>query len=83
MEFNVQKKNIGENWIENLRENIREKLEIGVLVTDLNYYILYETNGLNQCNEVIKFWKISKGTSKYWSVGIVKKLPVNLGIKNS
>ena len=48
------KRNIGENEIENLRENIREKLEVGVLETDLNYYILLENSGVSQCNEAQK-----------------------------
>ena len=51
LDFNV-KKEIVKNSIENTRENIRKKSEVGVLVTDLSSYILLENSSVSQCNEV-------------------------------
>ena len=36
------------------------KSKVGVLVTDLNYYILLENSGVSQCNEAQKNYAVVK-----------------------
>ena len=36
------------------KRKYKSKLEVGVLETDLNYYILLENCGVSQCSEVQK-----------------------------
>ena len=50
LDSNVQKK-----YRKKLKRKYKKKKsEVGVLVTDLNYYILLENSGVSQCNEVQK-----------------------------
>ena len=37
-----------------LNRKYKKKTELGVLVTDLDYYILLENSGISQCNEAQK-----------------------------
>ena len=36
------------------KRKYKRKVEVGVLETDLNYYILLENSGASQCNEAPK-----------------------------